>query len=106
MMKTGDRKADGAVPIGRVLNGLLKDLRPEAERGMLRVWRVWERVVGADIARNARPAACKGSVLLVYVTSSTWLHHLHYRKRELIELLNNHLEQLVVSDIKFKVGSF
>jgi predicted nucleic acid-binding Zn ribbon protein len=106
MMKTGDRNAGGAVPIGGVLDGLLKDLRLETERGMLRVWPVWERVVGADIARNARPAACKGSVLLVYVTSSTWLHHLHYRKRELIELLNHHLGQVVVSDIKFKVGSF
>ena len=105
-MNTGGKKADGAVPIGGILSGLLKGLRPEAERGMLSVWRVWDRVVGADIARNARPAACKGSVLLVHVTSSTWLHHLHYRKSELVDQLNNHLGQAVVSDIKFKVGSF
>jgi predicted nucleic acid-binding Zn ribbon protein len=100
------KNAGGAVPIGGILNGLLRSLRPEAEEGMLRVWRVWERAVGADIARNARPTAFKGSVLLVHITSSTWLHHLHYHKRELVDQLNTHLGWSVVSDIKFKVGSF
>ena len=105
-MNMDGKKDKGAVPIGGILGGLLKGFRPEIQQGMLRVWRVWDRVVGADIARNARPAACKGSILLVYVTSSTWLHHLHHRRGELVEQLNSHLGQTVVSDIKFKVGSF
>jgi predicted nucleic acid-binding Zn ribbon protein len=70
------------------------------------VWRVWDRLVGENIARNARPAAFKGSLLLVYVTSSTWLHHLQFQKKEIVNRLNDDLGQSLVSDIKFKVGSF
>jgi predicted nucleic acid-binding Zn ribbon protein len=73
---------------------------------MLRIWRVWDRVVGADIARNARPEAFKGSILLVHVTSSTWLHHLQYLKKDIVVQLNNDLGQAIVGDIKFKIGSF
>jgi predicted nucleic acid-binding Zn ribbon protein len=105
-MNADDRKAAGAAHIGGVLTGLLKQFRPEVEQGMLRIWRVWDRVVGADIARNARPAAFKGSILLVHVTSSTWLHHLQYLKKDLIVRLNDDLGQAIVGDIKFKIGSF
>jgi predicted nucleic acid-binding Zn ribbon protein len=105
-MNAGEKKTGGAAHIGGVLTELLKAFRPEAEQGMLRLWRVWDRVVGADIARNARPAAFKGSILLVHVTSSTWLHHLQYLKSDLVARLNDDLGQAVVSDINFKVGTF
>ncbi|MCU0589939.1 MAG: DUF721 domain-containing protein [Desulfobacterales bacterium] len=99
-------KSNSATHIGGILPGLLQRYRPEAEEGMLRVWRVWDRLVGENIARNARPAAFKGSLLLVYVTSSTWLHHLQFQKKEIVNRLNDDLGQSLVSDIKFKVGSF
>jgi predicted nucleic acid-binding Zn ribbon protein len=105
-MKDSDKKTADAAHIGGVLNELLKHFRPEAEQGMLRIWRVWDRAVGAEIARNARPAAVKGSILLVHVTSSTWLHHLQYRKGDLLARLNDALGQAAVSEIKFKIGSF
>jgi predicted nucleic acid-binding Zn ribbon protein len=95
-----------AVPIGGVLDGLLKQLRPETEDGMLRIWRVWSAAVGDDIARNARPAAVKGSTLLVHVSSSTWVHQLQFLKHDLITTLNAELGRDVVADIKFKVGAF
>ncbi|MGE5255036.1 MAG: DUF721 domain-containing protein [Hyphomicrobiales bacterium] len=105
-MNPDDQKAAGAAHISGILTGLLKQFRPEAEQGMLRIWGVWDRVVGADIARNARPAGFQGSILLVHVTSSTWLHHLQYLKKDLLERLNSDLGQTVVGDIKFKIGSF
>jgi predicted nucleic acid-binding Zn ribbon protein len=95
-----------AVHIGGVLDGLLKQLRPEAEDGMLRIWRVWSAAVGDDIARNARPAAVKGSTLLVHVSSSTWIHHLQFLKHDLVTKLNAELGRDAVADIKFKVGAF
>jgi predicted nucleic acid-binding Zn ribbon protein len=94
-----------AAHIGGVLDGLLKQLRPEAEDGMLRIWRIWEETVGDEIARNARPAAVKGSTLLVHVSSSTWVHQLQFLKRDLISRLNAGLGQNRVEDIKFKVGA-
>ncbi len=101
-----NRKSEDATHIGGILSGLLQRYRPETEQGMLRVWRVWDRLLGEDIARNARPAAFKGSLLLVHVTSSAWLHHLQFLKKEIVKRLNDDLGQPLVSDIKFKVGSF
>ena len=95
-----------AAHIGSVLTGLIGDLRPEAEQGMLGIWRVWDRAAGDEVARNARPAAFKGSILLVHVTSPAWIHHLRFSKPELIARLNTELGQPLVSEIKFKVGSF
>jgi predicted nucleic acid-binding Zn ribbon protein len=43
---------------------------------------------------------------LVHVTSSAWIHHLQFLKKELVKRLNDDLGQPLVSDIKFKVGSF
>ena len=101
-----EKKFGGATHIGGILPGLLQLYRPEADQGMLRIWQVWDRLVGEDIARNARPAAFKGSLLLVYVTSSVWLHHLQYSKKEIVKRLNDDFGQPLVSDIKFKIGSF
>jgi predicted nucleic acid-binding Zn ribbon protein len=100
------KQTEYATHIGGILSSLLQQYRPETEQGMLRVWRLWDRALGEDIARNARPAAFKGSLLLVYVTSSVWLHHLRFIKPDIIKRLNDDLGQPLVSDIKFKVGSF
>jgi predicted nucleic acid-binding Zn ribbon protein len=96
----------GSVPIAQVLSGLLARLRPEAEAGMLEVWKEWDRVVGEETARNARPAAFKGSILLVHVSSPVWIHHLQFLKADLISGLNAALGRRRVTDIKFKVSAF
>jgi predicted nucleic acid-binding Zn ribbon protein len=95
-----------AAHIGSVLAGLIGDLRPDAEQGMLGIWKVWDRAAGDEVARNARPAAFKGSILLVHVVSPAWIHHLQFSKPELIARLNTELGRPLVSEIKFKVGSF
>jgi predicted nucleic acid-binding Zn ribbon protein len=101
MAKTSD-----AAHIGQILPLLVQRYRPETAEAMLDVWRVWDAAVGEEIARHARPAAFKGKILLVYVASSAWLHHLHFLKADLLHRLNSELGQPLVADIKFKIGSF
>jgi hypothetical protein len=43
---------------------------------------------------------------VVHVTSPAWIHHLQFSEPELIARLNTELGQPLVSEIKFKVGSF
>jgi predicted nucleic acid-binding Zn ribbon protein len=104
-MRTKDQHP-GSVPIAHVLSELVARLRPEAEAGMLDVWKEWDRVVGPETARNARPAAFKGSILLVHVSSPVWIHHLQFLKSDLVSRLNAALGRQRVADIKFKVGAF
>ncbi len=102
-MKTKKSKAK-FVHIGSILDGLLKNYRYEPEGELMRVWHVWDSTVGDVVSKNAKPAAFKGRILLVYVTSSTWVHQLQFLKEEIIAKLNKSLGKTLIDDLKFKIG--
>lgn len=91
-------------PIGRVLDSILDQCRTDSAGGILHLVHVWEKVVGPPISDNAKPFAVKGSLLLVRVSSSAWLHQLQFLKVELLDKLNHGLKNERIEDIKFKIG--
>ena len=93
-----------AIPIGNVIEKILSSQKPKAAARVARVFHLWERAVGEIIAANTKPAAFKDNILLVYVNSSTWLHHLQFLKKEIIQKVNTALEDESIVDIKFKIG--
>ena len=102
-MQARKRKKD-FVHIGNIIPDLLKQYRHESDAELIRVWYVWDEVVGEAIAANAQPAAFKGDLLLVHVTSSVWIHQLQFLKAEIISKLNSTLDKPVIAEIKFKIG--
>ena len=102
-MKTKKDKAK-FVHIGRIIEDVLKTYRREPDSALIRVWHVWDSIVGEVISKNAKPAAFKGRILLVYVTSSTWVHQLQFLKEEMIARLNEALGKALIDDLKFKIG--
>ena len=90
--------------IGDILTDVLKTCRPDSDADLVQVWQVWDKVVGDVIAQNARPAAFKGKLLLVHVSSSTWIHQLQFLKADIIEKLNKAFGKAVIGDLKFKIG--
>ena len=93
------------VHIGSIIDDVLKSYRREPDGELLRVWHVWDSIVGDVISKNAKPAAFKGRILLVHVTSSTWVHQLQFLKEEMIAKLNEALGKSLIDDLKFKIGS-
>lgn len=91
-------------PIGQVLESILDQCRSDSGGGILHLAHVWKKVVGPPISDNATPFAVKGSLLLVHVTSSVWLHQLQFLKAELLEKLNHGLKNKRIDEIKFKIG--
>ncbi len=92
--------------VGTYINSILntcRTSRPDVE--MTRIWSLWDETIGMTIAENARPAAFKGKVLLVHVTSSPWMQQLQFLKKDLIQKLNIALGKELVAEIKFKIGS-
>jgi predicted nucleic acid-binding Zn ribbon protein len=73
---------------------------------MLKIFDLWVDAVGENISMNAKPAAFKGDLLLVHVSSSAWMHHLYFQKQELIEKINATLGHDRVRELKFKIGPF
>jgi predicted nucleic acid-binding Zn ribbon protein len=92
------------VHIGSIIDDVLKTYRREPDNELMQVWQVWDRIVGDVVSKNAKPAAVKGRILLVYVSSSTWVHQLQFLKEEIIVKLNGGLGKPLVDDLKFKIG--
>ena len=95
---------DTFTPIGSVLDSILERCRQESGGGIGHLKRVWENAVGSAIADNAKPFAVKGTLLLVHVSSSAWMHQLRFLKAELLDNLNRELGKTSIADIKFKIG--
>jgi predicted nucleic acid-binding Zn ribbon protein len=91
-------------PLGEVIDRVLPQCRPNHDPALLGVWKIWDQAVGAQVATHARPAAFKGSILLVHVASSTWLHHLRFLENDIRGQLNLALGGDHVHAIKWKVG--
>lgn len=92
------------VHIRHILNTVLGTCRPDAVSELERIQRLWDGVVGSAIAENTRPAAMKGGILLVHVTSPVWIHQLQFVKGDITAGLNQALGDHRVTEIKFKVG--
>jgi predicted nucleic acid-binding Zn ribbon protein len=90
--------------LGNVLEGVLKAPHFKLDLSLHRLWKQWADLVGPAIARNARPAAIKGKLLLVNVSSAPWMQQLQFLKIELITKLNDAFEKDVVGDIRFQIG--
>ena len=90
--------------IGSILTDVLKTYRKDADEELVKVWQVWDEIVGEVIAQNAKPAAFKGKILIVHVSSSTWIHQLQFLKGEMIVKLNNAFAKALIDDLKFKIG--
>ena len=99
-----DKKKKEFVHIGSVVNEVLNTYRRESDFALSEVWRLWEGAVGDAIAENARPAAFKGKLLLVHVTSSAWVHQLQFLKNDILKKVNEALGKELVEEIKFKIG--
>jgi predicted nucleic acid-binding Zn ribbon protein len=93
------------VSLGTVLPNLMKSIRSGSDAQLVRVWELWDGAVGETIAKNARPAAFKGKLLLVEVSSSTWMHQLQFLKADIIAKINDAFGQDAVNEIKFKIGA-
>lgn len=102
-MKARDKRSD-FVHIRNVIDDVLKPYRSKPDFELKNVWDLWDEVVGKTIAQNARPAAFKGKLLIVHVSSSSWIHQLQFFKNDMIAKLNNALGKPLIAELKFKIG--
>ena len=91
--------------IGHILPRVLQSCRGQSDQALLQVWDLWDAAVGSAIAANAQPEAFKGKILIVKVSSSTWIHHLQFLKKDILSKINAALGQDLVDEVKFKIGT-
>lgn len=93
------------IHIRDILAKALEKYRPAKDTEMTRIWDIWETAVGQPIALNAKPHAFRDGVLIVHVSSSSWIHQLKFMEKQMISNINSQLDQALVQQIRFKIGS-
>ena len=90
--------------IGDIIDNVLHSFGRNSEMRMVEVWRLWDRIVEKPVAENTRPAAFRKKLLLVHVSSSSWIQQLQFMKEDIIEKVNIALGEDLIEEIKFKIG--
>ncbi|MBU4208517.1 MAG: DUF721 domain-containing protein [Proteobacteria bacterium] len=70
--------------ISSIINKLLKTYRHDTGEDLENACSIWNSTVGKSVAENAQPFALKGKILLVNVTSSSWIQQLQFFKKRYI----------------------
>jgi hypothetical protein len=64
-----------------------------------RLLSLWNRAVGPQIAAQTRPRYIKGKTLFVDVTTSVWMHQLHFLKADIIRQCNSLAQKAAIRNI-------
>ena len=62
----------------------------------------WEKLVGEQIARVAKPQRVENGILIVAVESAPWRAELTLRRREILEKINASTGRKAITDIRFR----
>ena len=67
--------------------------------------RVWKNQLDPNIVAHAQPAGIRNGTLFVSVDSSVWLDEIvRYRRREILERLQNSFGRDLIRRISFRLG--
>jgi len=97
-------KPPGFTPIKEVINTIFTTSALPINFDDMRIWKLWDGVVGKKIAEHARPFSIKKGILLVMVTDSIWLQELEFKTEGIKEKLNSKLQRKAIKKIRFRVG--
>ena len=98
-------RATPAKRVGELLPALMKDLRLDARQAEAEVVKVWNSLIDPAVTAHAQPANLHKGTLFVNVDSSTWLSEIvRYRRKEILDRLQNSFGKSVVQRISFRIG--
>jgi predicted nucleic acid-binding Zn ribbon protein len=98
-------RAIAAQSAGDVLPKLMVDLRLDSRRAEAEVVKVWNEQIDSTVTAHAQPANLHKGTLFVNVDSSVWLTEIvRYRRKEILERLQNSFGKSVVQKISFRIG--
>jgi hypothetical protein len=98
-------RATPARTAGEWLPDVMKDLRMEVRQADVEIVKVWNAQIDPTITAHAQPANLHKGTLFVNVDSSVWLSEIvRYRRKEILDRLQNSFGKSVVQKISFRIG--
>jgi predicted nucleic acid-binding Zn ribbon protein len=90
---------------GAVMPRVLADLRMDRRQAEAEIARVWRCQMDPNLVAHAQPAGIRNGTLFVTVDSSVWLDEIvRYRRREILERLQNSFGREMIRRISFRLG--
>jgi len=98
-------RATPARRVGDLLPAVMKDLRIDARRADAEIVKVWNSLIDPAVTAHAQPVNLHKGTLFVNVDSSAWLSEIvRYRRKEILDRLQNSFGKSVVQKISFRIG--
>ena len=94
---------DSLTPLKKIITDVLRDSSLPFNPDDARIWKVWDKVVGTPIARNAQPSWIKDGRLRIQVSDPIWLQELEFARETIREKLNDELGRKAVKKIEFRL---
>lgn len=90
-----------------VLQSILSNVQSPLADQFIRwkLYRYWNDIVGESIANQAVPVEVHRDRLLIYVSSSTVMHEMHFMANALAQKVNAYLGYPKIKSVKFTVES-
>jgi hypothetical protein len=94
-----------ARPAADIMPRVLADLRIDSRRAEAEILKVWHHQLDPNIVAHAHPTGLRKGTLFVTVDSSAWLDEIvRYRRREILERLQNSFGRDLITRISFRTG--
>jgi hypothetical protein len=94
-----------AEAVGGLLKKLLGDKGLDVRLPRYQAWLVWDKVVGEQIARRARPLRIRDRILEVRVDHPVWMQQLQMLKPQILKKLHAQLPDCDIEDIYLRRGN-
>ena len=93
-----------AQSIKSLVNRLVSERGYAAVQGGEVIRDAWDCVVGKEIAAQTKPGNLRAGTLHIHVADSLTLQELHFRKKQILQKLQQVNKDLRISDLKFKLS--
>lgn len=90
--------------IKSLVNRLVSERGYAAVQGGEVIRDAWDCVVGKEIAAQTKPGNLRAGTLHIHVADSLTLQELHFRKKQILQKLQQVNKDLRISDLKFKLS--
>jgi hypothetical protein len=104
---TADEKAKAftAKSIRAIMPSVLGELGLDRRCGETEILKVWNHLIDPTVIAHAQPSGLHKGTLFVSVDSNVWLDEIvRYRRREILERLQNSFGKAAIVRISFRVG--